>query len=108
MSSSLAGVFRPGTAAYTASKEAVEGMTKIMAKEMKGTGITVNAVAPGPIATEMYLEGKSEERIQKAIDECPHGRLGKVEDVVPLVGFLVSDAGEWVNGQIIKANGGYV
>jgi len=66
-----------------ASKAAVEAMTKILAKEMKGTGITVNCVAPGPIATEMFFEGKTPERIQAAIEECPHGRLGKVEDVAP-------------------------
>uniref|UniRef100_A0A7C9CX65 3-oxoacyl-[acyl-carrier-protein] reductase n=1 Tax=Opuntia streptacantha TaxID=393608 RepID=A0A7C9CX65_OPUST len=108
VSTSTAASFRPGYGAYTASKAAVEAMTKILAKEMKGTGITVNCVAPGPIATEMFFEGKTPERIQAAIEECPHGRLGKVEDVAPVVGFLVSDAAEWVNGQIIRVNGGYV
>ena len=67
----------------------MEAMTKILAKEMKGTGITVNCIAPGPIATEMVFEGKTPERIQAAFEECPHGRLGKVEDVAPMVGFLV-------------------
>ena len=108
ISSSLAAGFREKFGAYTASKAAVEAMTKILAKELKGSGITVNAVAPGPIATEMFYAGKTEEMVQRAIDESPLKRLGKVEDVAPVVGFLVSDGGEWVNGQIIRVNGGYI
>lgn len=108
VSTSLAAAFRPGYGAYTASKAAVEAMTKILAKELKGTGITVNCVAPGPIATEMFFEGKTPESMEAVIEECPHGRLGKVEDVAPVFGFLVSDAAEWVNGQIVRVNGGYV
>ncbi|CAO2822054.1 unnamed protein product [Amaranthus hypochondriacus] len=108
ISSSLAAAFREKFGAYTASKAAVEAMTKILAKELKGSGITVNAVAPGPIATEMFFGGKTEEMVQKSIDESPLKRLGKVEDVAPVVGFLVSDGGEWVNGQIIRVNGGFI
>lgn len=106
--SSLVGSLRPGFGAYTASKAAVEAMVKIAAKEMKGSGITVNCVAPGPIATEMFYAGKTEEQVMKAVEDCPLQRLGQTEDVVPLVGFLVSDGGEWVNGQVIRVNGGYV
>ncbi|KAJ8563248.1 hypothetical protein K7X08_031700 [Anisodus acutangulus] len=102
LSTSLAAAFRPGYGAYTASKAAVEAMVKIMAKELKGTGITANCVAPGPIATDMFYEGKTEEMINKTINECPHGRLGQTEDVAPVVGFLAGDASEWVNGQIIR------
>ncbi|KAH7571736.1 hypothetical protein JRO89_XS04G0127400 [Xanthoceras sorbifolium] len=83
-------------------------MVKILAKELKGTGITANCVAPGPIATDMFLDGKTEEMVKKVIDECPHGRLGQTEDVAPVVGFLATDASEWVNGQVIRVNGGYV
>lgn len=99
---------RPGYAAYVGSKAAVESMVKILAKELKGTGITANCVAPGPIATEMFFAGKTEEVIKRVVDESPLGRLGETEDVAPLVGFLATDAGEWVNGQIIRVNGGYV
>ncbi|TMW99522.1 hypothetical protein EJD97_002413 [Solanum chilense] len=108
LSSSMAVALRPGFGAYAASKAAVEAMVKILAKELKGTGITVNCAAPGPIATDMFYEGKTEEMIKKAIDECPHGRLGLPEDVAPVVGFLAGDASEWVNGQIIRVNGGYI
>lgn len=79
-----------------------------MAKELKGTGITVNCVAPGPIATDMFFAGKSEDDVKKAIEACPLSRMGETKDVAPLVGFLASDGGEWVNGQIIRVNGGYV
>lgn len=108
VTSSAAASFRPGNGAYTASKAAVEAMVKILAKELKGTGITVNCVAPGPIATDMFFEGTTEEKLKKVIDECPHGRLGQSEDVAPVVGFLAGDASEWVNGQIIRVNGGYI
>ncbi|XP_074307058.1 NADPH-dependent aldehyde reductase-like protein, chloroplastic [Silene latifolia] len=108
VSSSLAAAFRPGFGVYTASKAAVEAMTKILAKELKGTRITANSVAPGPVATEMFFEGKSDEMMKRAIDENPLERLGKVEDIASLVGFLVGDSGEWVNGQIIRVNGGYI
>ncbi|KAJ8763222.1 hypothetical protein K2173_025607 [Erythroxylum novogranatense] len=108
LSSSLVGALRPGFGAYTASKAAVEAMTKILAKELKGTGITANCVAPGPIATEMYFAGKTEEQIKKNIEESPLSRLGETKDIAPVVGFLATDAGEWINGQVIRANGGYV
>ncbi|XP_057547406.1 NADPH-dependent aldehyde reductase-like protein, chloroplastic [Amaranthus tricolor] len=107
-SSSLTGVFRPGYGVYTASKAAVEAMTKILAKELKGTRITANCVAPGPIATELFLAGADEKRIQGAIDASPMQRLGEPKDVAPLVGFLAGDSAEWVNGQIIRVNGGFV
>ncbi|KAL9381971.1 hypothetical protein Peur_025006 [Populus x canadensis] len=107
LSSSSVGALRPNSATYTASKAAVETMTKILAKELKGTGITANCVAPGPIATEMFF-GRSEEYVNRVIEACPHGRLGETKDVAPLVGFLASDAGEWINGQVIRVNGGYV
>ncbi|KAM0045328.1 putative short-chain dehydrogenase/reductase SDR, NAD(P)-binding domain superfamily [Helianthus debilis subsp. tardiflorus] len=83
-------------------------MVKILAKELKGTKITANCVAPGPIATELFYDGKSEEMVNKVVEQIPLARLGVPEDVAPLVGFLASDAGEWVNGQIVRVNGGFV
>ncbi|GKD30311.1 NADPH-dependent aldehyde reductase-like protein, chloroplastic [Tanacetum coccineum] len=108
LTTSLVGALRPGYGPYTASKAAVEAMVKILAKELKGTKITANCVAPGPIATELFFEGKTEEMVNKAIEMIPLGRLGVPEDVSPLVGFLASDGGEWVNGQVVRANGGFV
>ncbi|XP_019162969.1 PREDICTED: short-chain type dehydrogenase/reductase-like isoform X1 [Ipomoea nil] len=108
LTSSTAVALRPGFGAYAASKAAVEAMVKVLAKELKGTGITANCVAPGPVATEMFFEGKSEEVIQRVIDENPMGRLGTTEDIAPVVAFLAGDGGEWVNGQTIRVNGGYV
>ncbi|KAH7855763.1 hypothetical protein Vadar_028580 [Vaccinium darrowii] len=108
LSSSMVGALRPGYGAYAGSKAAVEAMVKIIAKELKGTGITANCVAPGPIATEMFFAGKTEEMVRRVVDECPLSRLGESKDVAPVVGFLASDAGEWVNGQVVRVNGGYV
>nr|ALT06547.1 short-chain type dehydrogenase/reductase-like protein [Acer truncatum] len=108
LSSSLVGSLSPGFGAYTASKAAVEALVKILAKELKGTGITANCVAPGPIATEMFFAGKTEEMVKRTIEQCPHGRLGETKDVAPVVGFLATDASEWINGQVIRVNGGYV
>jgi len=102
------GALRPGYGAYAGSKAAVETMVKILAKELKGTGITANCVAPGPIATEMFFAGKTEEMVRRVVGECPLSRLGESKDVAPVVGFLASEAGEWVNGQVVRVNGGYV
>ncbi|GAV59380.1 adh_short_C2 domain-containing protein [Cephalotus follicularis] len=97
----------PGYAAYAASKAAVETFTKIAAKELKGTGITANCVAPGPVATELFFAGKTEEMVKRIVDACPLGRLGEPKDINQVVGFLATDAGEWINGQVIRVNGGF-
>ncbi|KAK9079205.1 hypothetical protein SSX86_000875 [Deinandra increscens subsp. villosa] len=108
LTTSLVAALKPGYGAYTASKAAVEAMVKILAKELKGTKITANCVAPGPIATELFFEGKTEEMVKKTVEQIPLGRIGEPGDVAPLVGFLASDAGEWVNGQVVRVNGGFV
>ncbi|KAM7251854.1 hypothetical protein ACFE04_023737 [Oxalis oulophora] len=107
ISSSTVALNPPGYGAYVASKAAVEALVKILAKELKGTGITANSVAPGPVATELFFSGKSEEAVKRLADSCPLGRLGEPNDIAPIVGFLASDAGEWINGQVIRANGGF-
>ncbi|KAF5208116.1 Nadph-dependent aldehyde reductase-like protein [Thalictrum thalictroides] len=108
ISTSVVGGLFPGYGAYAASKAAVETMMKIMAKELKGTGITANCIAPGPIATELFFAGKTDETVKRMADACPLGRIGETNDVAPLVGFIASDAGEWINGQVIRINGGSV
>ena len=108
MTSSQVAALRPGFGVYAASKAAVEAMVKVLAKELKGTQITANCVAPGPIATEMFFEGKSEETVNRIMQESPLGRLGEAKDVAPVVGFLATDAAEWLNGQIVRVNGGYI
>lgn len=108
VTSSIVASLKTGYAAYGASKAAVEAMIRILAKELRGTGITANCVAPGPVASDMFFAGKTQEQVQVAVDACPLGRLGEAKDVAPVVGFLVTDAGEWVNGQVIRVNGGYV
>ncbi len=107
-SSSTVGLNLPGYAVYIASKAAVESLTQVFAKELRGRNITVNAVAPGPVATELFLQGKSEEQIQAFAKMPPLERLGQPEDIAQVITFLVSPAADWVNGQILRTNGGLV
>ncbi|GLS03318.1 3-ketoacyl-ACP reductase [Chitiniphilus shinanonensis] len=96
----------PGYAIYNASKAAVEAMTQVFAKELRGRDITVNAVAPGPVATELFLQGKTEEQIENFARMPPLQRLGQPDDIASVVSFLVSPHAGWVNGQVLRANGG--
>lgn len=98
----------PGYATYCATKAAVEVFTAILAKELHGRSITVNAVAPGPVATELFFEGKSEEQVARLANLNPFGRLGEPQDIAGVVSFLLSADAGWVNGQVIRANGGMV
>lgn len=106
VSSSMVRVAPPGLSAYTASKSAVDVLTRILAKELRGRDITVNAVAPGPTATEAFLDSTSTEEREQLAALPPLGRLGRPEDIAGVVSFLVGPAGRWVNGQVICANGG--
>ncbi len=93
---------------YTATKAAVEALTGILAKEMRGRNIAVNAVAPGPVATEMLLAGRTPEMLEMFAKAAPMERLGMPDDIARLVAFLAGPDGGWVNGQTIRANGGIV
>ena len=106
LSTSIIGHYSPGNSVYAATKAAVEAMTHILAKELGPRGVTVNAVAPGPIATELLFKGRSEALIQRLINDIPLGRLGLPEDIAQIVSFLAGPQSGWVNGQIIRANGG--
>jgi 3-oxoacyl-[acyl-carrier protein] reductase len=96
----------PGYAIYNATKAAVEAFTHVFAKELRGRNITVNAVAPGPIATSLFLDGKTEEQIQTFAKMPPLQRLGQPEDIASVVAFLAGPDAGWVNGQVLRANGG--
>lgn len=98
----------PGYATYCATKAAVEVYTSILAKELRGRSITVNAVAPGPVATELFFEGKSDEQIARLANLNPFGRLGEPQDIAGVASFLLSADAGWVNGQVIRANGGMI
>ncbi|MDQ0758041.1 SDR family oxidoreductase [Streptomyces canus] len=108
LSSSVVGLAFPGYGAYAASKGAVEAVTLILARELRGRDVTVNAVAPGPTATDLFLDGKDEETIARLAAQPPLERLGTPQDIASVVSFLVSPAGHWVNGQVLRANGGII
>jgi 3-oxoacyl-[acyl-carrier protein] reductase len=107
-STSVVGTKLETYAVYAATKSAVETMTAILSKELRGRSITVNAVAPGPTATDLFLNGKSPELIDRFAKMNPLERLGTPEDIASVVAFLVGPDGGWVNGQVLRANGGMV
>lgn len=96
----------PGYSIYNATKGAVEGMVRVVAKELGGRGITVNAVAPGPVETELFLRGKPQELVDRMASMAPLNRLGQPDDIAEVVAFLASREAGWVNGQVLRANGG--
>lgn len=108
ISTSVVGLQFPAYGAYTATKGAIESMTLILARELRGRDINVNAVAPGPTATDLFLDGKDEATIERLAKQPPLERLGTPEDIANVVAFLGTPAGHWVNGQIVRANGGIV
>ncbi|WP_206244593.1 SDR family oxidoreductase [Novosphingobium terrae] len=107
-SSSVVGLYQPGYGVYAATKAGVEAMTHILAKELGQRGITVNAVAPGPVETELFLKGKSEAQVKAIAGMNPFGRLGQPDDIASVVAFLAGPDGGWVSGQTIRANGGVI
>ena len=93
---------------YAATKSAIETLTAILSKELRGKSITVNAIAPGPTATDLFLRGKSQELIDRFAKMNPLERLGTPQDIAAVVAFLAGPDGAWVNGQVLRANGGMV
>lgn len=106
-STSVIGLALPGYAVYAATKAAIEVMTNIMAKELRGKQITVNAIAPGPTATALFLNGKTPELIERMAKAAPLERLGSPEEIAEAVSFFASQ-NSWINGQTLRANGGLV
>ncbi|TIS53761.1 SDR family oxidoreductase [Mesorhizobium sp.] len=107
-SSSVVGLYQPTYGVYAATKAAVEAMTHVLAKELGPRGITVNVVAPGPVATDLFLDGKTEALVESIRKMNPLGRLGQPADIAGVVSFLAGPDGGWVNGQVLRANGGTV
>ena len=108
ISSAVTRMMLAGYSIYSASKGAVDQITRVLAKELGGRNITVNAVSPGPVDTDLFREGKSEEMIQLMAEMAALGRIGEVQDIADAVAFLASDAARWITGQCIHVNGGYV
>ena len=106
-SSSVLAKSFPTYGPYIASKAGVEGLVHVLANELRGCNVTVNAVAPGPVATELFLKGKSEEQIAELSKLPPLERLGQPEDIASVVSFLAGPDGAWVNSQVLRANGGF-
>lgn len=107
-STSVVGLTLETYGVYAAIKAGIETMTAIAAKEARGRDITVNAVAPGPTGTELFLDGKPDEVVEKMSKMNPMERLGTPEDIAHVVSFLCGPDGRWVDGQTIRANGGIV
>jgi 3-oxoacyl-[acyl-carrier protein] reductase len=108
LSSSVVGLYQPTYAVYAATKAGVEAMTHVLAKELRGRNITVNSVAPGPTATALFLDGKPQEVIDRLTKLAPLERLGQPQDIAATVAFLAGPDGAWINGQVLRANGGII
>ena len=107
-SSSVVGLYQPTYGVYAATKAAVEAMTHVLSRELRGRNVTVNTVAPGPTATDLFLNGKSPEVIEHLAKLAPLERLGQPADIAAAVAFLAGPDGAWINGQTLRANGGII
>jgi len=106
-SSSVLAKSFPSYGPYIASKAGVEGLVRVLNNELRGRNVTVNALAPGPVATELFLKDKTQEQIEQFRKIPPLERLGQPEDIANVVSFLAGPDGGWVNGQVLRANGGF-
>ncbi|GGE54162.1 3-ketoacyl-ACP reductase [Agaricicola taiwanensis] len=107
-SSSITQLRSPTYGPYAATKASMEIFANVLAKELKGRNISVNAIAPGLVTTSLFLDGKTDEQVAGFAERTPHGRIGEPEDIAATVAFLCSEDGWWVNGQTVFANGGVV
>ena len=107
-SSSVVGLYQPTYGVYAATKAGVEALTHILAKELGARGITVNAVAPGPTATALFLDDEDQATIDRIAKAAPLGRLGQPDDIAAVVVFLAGPEGGWISGQVLRVNGGVV
>ena len=98
----------PGLGPYSATKAAVECMVRSMAKELAPRKVRVNAVAPGPVDTDLFRAGKTEEVKQRSAAMSPFNRIGTPNEIAEVVSFLASEKASWVHGQVIQPNGGLV
>jgi 3-oxoacyl-[acyl-carrier protein] reductase len=108
LSSSVVGLYQPAYGVYAATKSAIEALTRVLANELRGRNITVNVVAPGPTATDLFLAGKPPELVDRLSKLAPLERLGRPADIAAAVAFLAGPDGAWINGQVLRANGGVV
>ncbi|AGB84063.1 dehydrogenase of unknown specificity, short-chain alcohol dehydrogenase like protein [Serratia sp. FGI94] len=97
----------PAYGPYIASKAGMEGLVRVLANELRGRNVTVNAVAPGPTGTELFLQGKSEEQVNTLASLAPLERIGTPADIANTVAFLASSGGGWINAQVVRVNGGF-
>ena len=107
LSSSVLAKSFPGYGPYIASKAGVEGLVHVLANELRGHKITVNAVAPGPVGAELFLKGKTNEQIDELSKVAPMERLGEPDDIANTISFRTGSDGGWINAQVIRTNGGF-
>src|SRR5262249_35911056 len=108
MGTSLMGAMAPGYGAYASTKAPVEALTRTLAREIGERGVTVNTIAPGPVDTPFYHGQEPPQREAYAASLRVARRLGHVSDIVPLVEWLASPESQWVTGQTLWINGGYL